>query len=78
VLSVWHGYAGQLTLTAAGLAHDHGQTPQVADHAGMHEHLTHALNALERIAPLTGRPDLTIWIWRVADLARLADEMASA
>ncbi len=76
--SPWHGYAGQLELTAAGLVAHPCALPQVADQADVTTHVRLAGRALDRVPPGTGPPDLLLWIWHVAELERLAEDMAAS
>ena len=75
--SPWHAYAGQLDLTASGLSHQVGITPQVADHAGVLTHVQLALQALDRIPPGDGPPEVALWFWQLHQLLRAAQEMAA-
>ena len=75
--SPWHAYAGQLDLTASGLSHGRGITPQVADHAGVLAHLELAIQALDRIPPGGGPPEVALWFWQLHELRRAAQEMAA-
>lgn len=76
--SRWHAYAGQLDLAAAGLSIGPGHTPQVADHADVLTHLERARRALDLMPPDRGPTDVVLWCWQIAELTRLAKEMAAA
>jgi hypothetical protein len=71
-LSLWHAFAGQLELTAAGLAPDVHRRDE-SDFRPVVDHLRDAASALESIPPLQGPPDLAMWVWHVAELRRLAE-----
>jgi len=73
VFSEWHGLAGQISLTASGVSHFPAVPAQPP--ASISEGLTAAIDTLECIAPLSGPPDLVLWIWHVRELLRLALEM---
>lgn len=74
--SIWPTFAGQLDLAAAGLdpmwlGHDE------PDGASIRDHLAAAASAIDRIAPLEGPPDLAMWVWHLAELQRIAEQMAA-
>lgn len=73
IFSEWHGLASQIRLTSAGLSH----APSVVTDppttvAGC---LASAMATLDRISPLAGPPDLTLWIWHIRELRDLAEAM---
>lgn len=75
--SPWHAYAGQLDLTASALSTQSCAIPQVADHAGVLTHVQLATQALDRILPGDGPPEVALWFWQLQELRRAAQEMAA-
>lgn len=71
--SDWHGLASQIRLTAAGVSHSPSVTTDLPP--SVSGSLASALTALERIAPLAGPPDLTLWLWHIHELRDVADHM---
>ena len=71
--SEWHGLASQIRLTAAGVSHSPSAVTEPPP--SITGCLASAMAALERIAPLAGPPDLTLWIWHLHELRDLAEHM---
>lgn len=74
--SIWPAFAGQLDVAAAGLdplwlGHDEPGGTSIRDH------LAAAASAIDRIAPLEGPPDLAMWVWHLAELQRIAEQMGA-
>ena len=74
--SLWHGFAGQLDLTAAGL--DPMALADLSTGGTVRSHVAAAQDALDGIRPLEGPPDLAMWVWHVAELRRLAEQMEAS
>lgn len=73
VFSEWHGLASQIQLTSAGVSHAPTQVPEPSP--SVTGCLASAMATLDRIAPLAGPPDLTLWIWHIRELRDLAEAM---
>jgi hypothetical protein len=71
--SDWHGLAGQIRLTAAGISHDPATVAPSS--VSVTACLVEARDALERVHPLAGPPDLTLWLWHLHELHGLAEAM---
>jgi hypothetical protein len=68
------GLSGQIRLIANGLSLS--PDPGVGDGraSSVVTELRAALDALDRISPADGPPDLQVWAWHVSELLRLAGE----
>ena len=71
-LSIWHAFAGQLELAAAGLSPGVSSEP-ASEARSVVDHISDAATALESIPPLQGPPDLAMRVWHVGELRRLAE-----
>lgn len=73
IFSEWHGLASQISLTASGVSHyPAGPTQNPSQVSGA---LRAAIDTLDGITPLSGPPDLVLWIWHIRELLHLALEM---
>jgi hypothetical protein len=72
------GLAGQIRLIANGLSlspnHGPDHRPGDGPASSVVGELRAALDALDRISPADGPPDLQVWAWHVSELLRLARE----
>jgi hypothetical protein len=73
VFSDWHGLAGQVRLTAAGVSHT--PTTPTDPPASVTGRLTSALAVLDGVDPLNGPPDLQLWVWHIRELRDLTAAM---
>ena len=68
------GLAGQIRLIANGLSLTPDQGPDKRPATSVVAELRAALDALDRISPADGPPDLQVWAWHVSELLWLAGE----
>jgi hypothetical protein len=68
------GLGGQIRLIANGLSLSPNQDPDIGHASSVVAELRAALDALDRISPADGPPDLQVWAWHVSELLRLAGE----
>jgi hypothetical protein len=73
VFSEWHGLASQISLTASGVSHYPAVPPQ--NPSQVSGALRAAIDTLDGITPLSGPPDLVLWIWHIRELLHLALDM---
>jgi hypothetical protein len=66
------GLAGQIRLIANGLSLSPDPGPDTGRTSSVVAELRAALDALDRISPADGPPDLQVWAWHVSELLRLA------
>jgi hypothetical protein len=71
--SDWHGLASQIRLTATGVSHDPATVAPSS--VSITACLVEARDTLDRIRPLAGPPDLTLWLWHLHELRRIAEAM---